>query len=217
MNNAQLLAIQKRYGRELGYPERTCSTVVFINGASPEHTHMPPWLNTLDHRRFNFNVGGKFIKQTMSDNRILVLAVRRLGKSLDDIENLADASQKRLLTMQEARERGLLQEWRELEQAKRDVLPDHMLVVNAFFQGFTDVTGNWWCGQCYSSYQLMNIGQQLDYPALWSSKTEAGVDGWLHTARYSGCVCVESGLRLAKKIQAERRQQPPVSQAVRYG
>jgi hypothetical protein len=204
LSDNQLLAIQRRLGRNLGYPDRQCSTVIYINAASAQHTYMPPWLNALDTRMFNFTVGGKYIKQTMSENRILVLAVRHLGKSMDELEKLADGSQRRLLTMQEATERGLLREWQALEEAKQAILPEHMEVVHAFFKGFTDVTGNWWCGQCYSQYLFMNIGKELDYPELWASETEPSYANWLHTAKNAGCVAVESGLRLARRIQMLR-------------
>jgi len=70
----------------------------------------------------------------------------------------------------------------------------------AFFQGFTDVAGNRWCGHCFYQCQLINRGAQLGYPELPPSYRIAGYpstgyEAWLALARFGGCVRVETAVR----------------------
>lgn len=98
-------------------------------------------------------------------------------------------------TMYEQRLQSLARQYGK-EEAQRLLLKD----IRSFLTGFDDVKGNHWCGQCFAQYQLINLGEELAYPALWWSRTEAGYDHWLHLARFGGGAGVADALRLAKSI-----------------
>jgi len=191
-SNEDLFETQRKLSAEYNIPWRECSTIVYISDKHPAHHPMPPWLNPHDKRIIEdaetlerWQRNGKR-PTSMYEQRINALALRHLGKTWDDMKTDAD--------------------WREFKATKKLVVPEIEKTARRFLEGFPDVTGNYWCGQCYTNQQFMNIGQALGYPALWSSETKSGYEGWLHTAQYSGCVVVESGLRLAKKIQIEQKQ-----------
>jgi hypothetical protein len=120
----------------------------------------------------------------MYEQRINSLALRKLGKTWDDLKSPAD--------------------WAAFRGAKEQVRPELEEATRAFLAGFTDDHGHYWCGHCYDRYQLLKLGAALKYPALWTSK--AGYEAWFATARFAGHVAVAEDLRLARRMQIERRQ-----------
>lgn len=80
----------------------------------------------------------------------------------------------------------------------------------AFIDGFTDVRGNHWCGQCYHQREMINLGEQLGYPdvhrlyALVETRNAAGYEAWLRLARFGGCVLVENVERVARALLVQR-------------
>ena len=70
----------------------------------------------------------------------------------------------------------------------------------AYYQGFTDVRGNWWCGQCFYRCALINRGEALGYPELPPSfrmegSPITGYEGWLALAQQGSQVAVETAVR----------------------
>ena len=78
--------------------------------------------------------------------------------------------------------------------------------MRAFLAGFDDVRGNHWCGQCFEQYQLINLGDALGYPRLWSPETSPGFHAWFFVARFHGGVAVASALRNAQQIKVKQAQ-----------
>lgn len=64
-----------------------------------------------------------------------------------------------------------------------------------YLNGFTDSRGNHWCGQCFWRCRLIDLGEQLGYPAPDSYHLAAGYDAWLHCAKEVGVVGIEDAVR----------------------
>src|SRR5579859_7529004 len=70
------------------------------------------------------------------------------------------------------------------------VLSTLMIVLD----GFVDVRGNHWCGNCFTRKQLMDVGEALSYTSahdLYSvpaTRDVTGYEAWFHLACYGGDV-----------------------------
>lgn len=73
----------------------------------------------------------------------------------------------------------------------------------AYLDGFVDARGNWWCGECYYHALLINLGEQLGYPAWSDVGLEAGYDQWLLFARQAGRVAVGDAVRFVRLAVSE--------------
>lgn len=185
-----LMDSQRVLSDEMGIAWHDCSTVVSISAKLPQHVPMPAWINPYDARILEdpetlkrWRRQGK-TPTTMYQQRINVLALRLTGKTWDDMKTPDD--------------------WRTFRTAKEQAVKLLRGDLRSFLTGFTDCHCNFWCGQCYSRCQFIDIGHDLDYPMLWVSHTERGYAAWFFTACYDGLVALEDGLRLAKRIKAER-------------
>jgi len=71
-----------------------------------------------------------------------------------------------------------------------------------YLNGFTDSRGTHWCGNCFWRCRLMNLGEQLGYPALDLVGLAAGYDAWLRYARDASVVGVEDAVRAARRMES---------------
>ncbi len=70
-----------------------------------------------------------------------------------------------------------------------------------YLNGFTDCQGLLWCGSCFWRCRLMNLGEQLGYPALDLVGLAAEYGAWLQYAKEAGVVSVEDAVRAAGQLE----------------
>src|SRR5260370_40644476 len=68
------------------------------------------------------------------------------------------------------------------KQATRVGVQELLQRRRVYLNGFTDSRGNHWCGQCFWRCRLVNLGEQLGYPALDLVHLAAGYHAWFHYA-----------------------------------